>query len=58
VPDARRLIAFDPQTSGGLLVAVSERSAGALIAEMRAAEVDATEVGRVVARESQLVLIA
>jgi selenide,water dikinase len=58
VPDALRLIVFDPQTSGGLLVAVRERSAGALIAEMRAAEVDATEVGRVVARESQLVLIA
>jgi selenide,water dikinase len=57
VPDARRLIAFDPQTSGGLLVAVSERSAGALIAQMRVSGVDAIEVGRVVARERELVRI-
>jgi selenide,water dikinase len=45
-------IAFDPQTSGGLLIAVPQAEADALVAALRAGGVGvATVVGRAVARE-------
>jgi selenide, water dikinase len=44
---ATRRLAFDPQTSGGLLVAVDPGAADGLIAEMREAGVDARRIGQV-----------
>lgn len=50
VDAARRLIVFDPQTSGGLLVAVSAASLTVLEAALRAAGVVGWVVGRIEAR--------
>jgi selenide,water dikinase len=48
VPPARRHLFADPQTSGGLLIAVSQAKAAALLADLRVRGVgDATPVGRV-----------
>ncbi|OFW28429.1 MAG: selenide, water dikinase SelD [Acidobacteria bacterium RIFCSPLOWO2_02_FULL_65_29] len=46
-------IAFDPQTSGGLLIAIPEQSAAALVDELRASGVPAaTVIGHAVAKEN------
>ncbi len=57
VPDAWRDLLFDPQTSGGLLVALPEAGAGRL-AERLAAEGfgDAAVIGRVERRESDALI--
>jgi selenide, water dikinase len=47
--DPLRALLYDPQTSGGLLVAVAERDAPAFVERLRARDVAATRVGRVVA---------
>ena len=47
VPFAMEEILFDPQTSGGLLVAVGEPEAEALLADLRNAGAPAAIVGRV-----------
>jgi selenide,water dikinase len=51
IPEDLRLIAFDPQTSGGLLVAVDASSADALLDQLRMAGVDATRIGSVEDRD-------
>jgi selenide, water dikinase len=52
-------VAFDPQTSGGLLIALPAANAPALVAELRANLIaDATIVGRAVAREDVAVRLA
>jgi selenide, water dikinase len=58
VPDALREAAFDPQTSGGLLIAVAERDADALLADLRARGLDARRIGSVVARREHWVELA
>lgn len=45
--EADRAIALDPQTSGGLLIAVPEAQAADLVAALRAAGVPGVRVGRV-----------
>jgi selenide,water dikinase len=40
-------VLFDPQTSGGLLIAVSPKEAGALLAELQGAGLPAREVGEI-----------
>jgi selenide,water dikinase len=47
-PDARRDILFDPQTSGGLLIAVAAQPADALMADLISAGISAVFIGRVV----------
>ena len=47
VDDTLRIIAFDPQTSGGLLLAVDPAEAPGLIDALRAASVPASRIGRV-----------
>lgn len=46
----RRALLFDPQTSGGLLAALAEHEADALLASLLSAGVPAVGIGRVVAR--------
>ena len=53
--DVRTLL-YDPQTSGGLLISVESVNAGALEAALRAANLPAAVVGRVVAGKPAIVL--
>jgi selenide,water dikinase len=51
-------VAFDPQTSGGLLIAVGEKVAGRLIRKLRANGVTvAAVVGRAVAKRDAWVYL-
>jgi selenide, water dikinase len=47
VPDNRRDLMFDPQTSGGLLVSVAAESADVVMANMKKAEIPAVFIGSV-----------
>lgn len=60
VPEALRLLMYDPQTSGGLLLAVAPERAGTLVEALRAAGyAQAAVIGRVTETgEGQLVLRA
>ncbi len=58
IPQWHREIIFDPQTSGGLMVAVPERQGQDLVSALRdAGETDARIIGRVVEREDETYLI-
>ena len=58
IPLWHREIIFDPQTSGGLMVAVPERQGQDLVSALRdAGETDARIIGRVVEREDETYLI-
>ncbi len=48
---------YDPQTAGGLLIAVAETDADTLMAELRHAGVDAAYIGQVVAKQSPLIAV-
>ena len=50
LPDPLELALYDPQTSGGLLIAVSSRKAAGLTGALRRARVWVAEVGEVAAR--------
>jgi selenide,water dikinase len=47
ISDELKALLFDPQTSGGLLIAVAEDRAAELVEELNAAGVNATEIGEV-----------
>jgi selenide,water dikinase len=47
VDAATRRLAFDPQTSGGLLIAIDPGAADDVLAELRATGLDARRIGRV-----------
>ena len=47
---------FDPQTSGGLLIAVDEGQGAALLAEIQAGDPDARVIGEIVARDRDIIL--
>lgn len=49
VSEALRRLLFDPQTSGGLLISVPSGAADVLLQDLKAADVDAAQVGEVVA---------
>ena len=57
VPQDVLTLLYDPQTAGGLLIAVAEPEADALIAELQHAAVDATSIGEVVAKRKPLVAV-
>ena len=57
VPFAMEEILFDPQTSGGLLIAVGADEAGALLADLRAAGAPAAIVGEIVERRETEILV-
>jgi selenide, water dikinase len=48
---------YDPQTAGGLLIAVAESDADTLIGELRHAGIDAASVGQVVAKQKPLITV-
>jgi selenide, water dikinase len=54
-PDEARALLYDPQTSGGLLIAVEERDALALLDALRARRVAATRIGQVVERAAHAI---
>jgi selenide,water dikinase len=58
VPDDLVPVLFDPQTSGGLLIAASEEFAERLAADLEAAGVPAAQIGRAVPAMSFSVQIA
>ncbi len=52
-----RDLLFDPQTSGGLLIAISPESADAALAALERHGVSARRVGRVIAKKKPLLLV-
>jgi selenophosphate synthase len=58
VPEEFRHLLFDPQTSGGLLVAIEAKMADGAIAALAEHDVTAHRMGRVVDRRSPLLEIA
>ncbi len=57
IPEELRTILFDPQTAGGLLIAVAAEQSAALIRDLQAAGVPAVEIGEVTERTKPLILI-
>ena len=57
VTDAMRLVIFDPQTSGGLLVAVEPSATAHVIGRLHDAGVPARVIGRVEASDAGGVLV-
>ena len=49
IPDDVKTILFDPQTAGGLLIAVAQEHSSGLLASLRAAPVPAAEIGEIIA---------
>jgi len=58
VPEEYRRLLFDPQTSGGLLVAIEGSSLGPAIEALEGRGVGARKVGQVVARRSPLIRVS
>jgi len=58
VPEEFRNLLFDPQTSGGLLVAVEAAQADALLAALVARKVSARRIGRVLEKRSPLMEVS
>jgi selenide,water dikinase len=58
VPPELQLLLFDPQTSGGLLASVEEKSAGKACALLAEAGCQAAQVGKVVEKTSPLIEIS
>ena len=58
VPEEFRRLLFDPQTSGGLLIALPPEAAAETIASLRHRGVAASQIGRVVEKRSPLIRIS
>ena len=57
IPEAMALALYDPQTSGGLLIAVPSRRADGLASALKRRRVWAVEVGEAVARGSKSIVL-
>src|SRR5260370_409558 len=57
VPQEYRDLLFDPQTSGGLLIAVSPESADAAVAVLESHRVNARRIGKVITKTSPLLSV-
>ena len=55
IPDDVKTLLFDPQTAGGLLIAVPQERSSDLVTALRAAEVPAVEIGQIVERSKPLI---
>jgi selenide,water dikinase len=58
IPEEFQNVLYDPQTSGGLLIAIAAKSAGAALAALGRRKVDARLIGRVVAKRSPLIRVS
>jgi selenide,water dikinase len=58
VPEEYRLLLFDPQTSGGLLVAIAPEGAQAAMDAMARRGVNARQIGRVVEKRAPLISVS
>jgi selenide, water dikinase len=58
VPEEFRNLLFDPQTSGGLLVALDANQADAALRAFTAREVSARRIGRVLEKRSPLIEVS
>lgn len=58
IPEEFRALLFDPQTSGGLLVAIAPESADSALAALERHNVSARAIGEIVPRRSPLIEIA
>jgi selenide,water dikinase len=58
VPEELRTILFDPQTAGGLLIAVAAAEADELVVQLRGCQLDAHRIGEVLpARKPQISVV-
>jgi selenide, water dikinase len=58
IPEELKTILFDPQTAGGLLIAVAAEASAGLIRNLSAAGVPAAEIGEVLEQTKPLIAIA
>jgi selenide, water dikinase len=58
IPEELKTVLFDPQTAGGLLIAVANQDSAGLIRLLQAGGVPAVEIGEVVERTKPLIAIA
>ena len=58
IPEELKTILFDPQTAGGLLIAVAAEHSPNLLRDLQAAGVPAVEIGEVLERTKPLIAIA
>jgi len=58
VPEEIKPLLFDPQTAGGLLLAVAEGNAAALVSGLKAGGVPAVEIGEIVAQGKPLIHVS
>jgi selenide,water dikinase len=57
VPEEVRALLYDPQTAGGLLIAVAASDAERLLSQLQASAVNAAEIGEVVAKRKPLIAV-
>ena len=57
ISDEMKALLFDPQTSGGLLIAVAEHRAAQLADELNSAGVNAVEIGEVLPKARRLISV-
>jgi selenide,water dikinase len=58
VPETERIVLFDPQTSGGLLIALPRRNGEKLLADLHAKGMpEASIIGEVIGRETNLISV-
>ena len=54
IPEENRALLFDPQTSGGLLIAIEEEAAESALAMLCERGIQAAHIGRVLPKSSPL----
>ncbi len=57
IPEGVRNLLYDPQTSGGLLLAVGAQDASKILTALRERDIPAQDIGEVVAKTKPLILI-
>ena len=57
IPDEVKTILFDPQTAGGLLIAVAAEQSGGLMDALNRADVPAVAIGEVIPRSKPLIAV-
>ena len=50
-------IVYDPQTSGGMLIAIAENAAGELLTSLLTRGIDAADIGRVIAKDTAAIIV-